>query len=163
MTATWGGQPKAADLPNHPVGGVMRPPADVMAVVQRSAAAIRDRPIMLAEAFYRHLFILAPGLREMFPADMSAQNEKLVGALLDSIQALVEPEGYAERMERALYRLGVQHAHRHAVKPEHYPYVGHALVRAVREVADDTSASTSSAWISVYNWMTANMLGTTRW
>jgi hemoglobin-like flavoprotein len=140
------------------VGAHRRPSPEALQIVQRTAAKVADRPVALAEAFYRHLFAMAPEVRPMFPADMTAQNERLCRALLDSIRALVEPDRYAVQMERALHRLGAQHSARYGVRPEHYPYVGHALVRAVGDVTDDWSSSTSSAWIWVYDWMAAHML-----
>jgi hemoglobin-like flavoprotein len=136
-----------------------RPSIEAMQIVQRTASAVADRPVALAEAFYQHLFLLAPGVREMFPADMTAQNEKLCRALLDGIRALTHPERYAHDMERMLGRLGAQHVRYYGVQPEHYPYVGHALVRAVRDLTGDWTVSTSSAWIWVYDWMSAHMLG----
>jgi hemoglobin-like flavoprotein len=146
----------------HVAGVVHRPDADTMAVVQRTAAAVSDRPAELAERFYHHLFLLAPALRDMFPADMTAQNERLSRALFDAVRALVDPERNAARMEANLHRLGLDHARRYGVRPEHYPYVGHALVRAVHDVSGDWSASTSSAWLWVYDWISRNMLGDTR-
>lgn len=139
-------------------GQHQRPDAATMRIVQRGATMIADRPVALAESFYHHLFSLAPGVRSMFPADMTAQNDKLCGALLTAIQALVEPERYADGMERDLEDLGRQHSHRFGVLPAHYPYVGQALVRAVRDVTGDRTTSTSSAWIWVYDWLTAHML-----
>lgn len=137
-----------------------RPTAEAMAIVQASAGSVANRPVALAEAFYDHLFQLAPAVRSMFPADMTAQNDKLCRALLDGIRALVEPDHrYAAEMERVLHRLGAQHVRRWGVAPEHYPYVGHALVRAVRDVSGDWTVATSSAWIWVYDWMAAHMLG----
>lgn len=131
-----------------------------MRAVQRSAAAVADRPVVLAEAFYDNLFRMAPGVRGMFPPDMSAQQDKLCRALMDSIRALTDPDSrYAAEMERILSRLGADHARRWGVLPEHYPYVGHALVRAVRDVSGDWTVETSSAWIWVYDWMSAHMLG----
>jgi len=144
------------------LGPHRRPTPEAMAIVQQTAGAVADRPVALAEAFYRHLFTLAPEVREMFPADMTAQNERLCRALLSAIQSLAEPERYAAGMERTLRMLGSDHAHRFAVKPEHYPYVGHALVRAVRDVSGDWTVATSSAWIWVYDWMSAHMLGEIR-
>ncbi|MDR7276136.1 globin domain-containing protein [Catenuloplanes atrovinosus] len=144
--------------PSGSLGDNRRPTAEAMQIVQRTAEKVADRPVALAEAFYRHLFALAPGVRSMFPEDMTAQNERLCRALLDGIRALVEPERYAGQMERALHRLGAHHADRLGVRPEHYPYVGHALVRAVGDISDDWSSSTSSAWIWVYDWMAAHML-----
>ncbi|GAB7038956.1 MULTISPECIES: globin domain-containing protein [Catenuloplanes] len=145
--------------PSGAPGDHPRPDAEAMRIVQRTAASVAERPVALAEAFYRHLFAMAPGVRAMFPDDMTAQNEKLCRALLDGIRALVEPERYAVQMERSLHRLGAHHADRYGVLPEHYPYVGHALVRAVGDVSDDWSSSTSAAWIWVYDWMAAHMLG----
>lgn len=129
-----------------------------MRLVQRSAALVADRPVALAESFYRHLFEMAPGVRPMFPADMTAQSEKLCQALVAAIQALVEPDRYAEHMEGDLRVLGRQHSQRWGVLPEHYPYVGHALVQAVREVTGEWTAATSSAWVWVYDWLSAHML-----
>ena len=133
-----------------------------MRIVQRGAALVADRPVALAESFYQHLFLLAPQVRSMFPADMTAQNDKLCRALVAAIQALVEPELYAGRMEGNLRKLGKQHGNRFGVLPEHYPYVGHALVRAVRDLTGEWTAETSSAWVWVYDWLTAHMLAPDR-
>ncbi|BCJ50135.1 hemoglobin [Actinoplanes sp. NBRC 14428] len=141
------------------LGPHRRPSAEAMAIVEQTASVVADRPVALAEAFYRHLFVLAPGVRDMFPEDMTAQNERLCRALLWSIQSLASPDQYAAGMERRLRVLGSDHAKRFGVEPEHYPYVGHALVRAVRDVTGDWTVATSSAWIWVYDWMSAHMLG----
>jgi hemoglobin-like flavoprotein len=130
-----------------------------MAIVQRTAAAVADRPEALAERFYVHLFELAPAVRAMFPQDMTAQNERLSRALFDAVRALVDPDRHAARMEGNLHRLGADHARRYGVEPQHYPFVGHALVRAVNDVSGDSSAATSSAWIWVYEWISSHMLG----
>lgn len=132
-----------------------------MAIVRRTAEEVADRPAALAERFYVHLFELAPWVRDMFPQDMTAQNERLSRALFDAVRALVDPDRHAARMEANLHRLGADHAHRYGVRPEHYPYVGHALVRAVNDISGDSSASTSSAWIWVYEWISTHMMGDT--
>src|SRR5690349_19245691 len=125
------GGPSGGVAPILRSGQHRRPDEATMQVVQRGAARVADRPVALAESFYRHLFLLAPEVRAMFPADMTAQNEKLCRALVAAIQALVEPDRYADRMEYDLGALGAVHVRRFGVLPEHYPYVGHALVRAV--------------------------------
>jgi hemoglobin-like flavoprotein len=127
--------------------------------VRRSAAAVADRPVVLAERFYHHLFELAPAVRDMFPQDMTVQNERLSRALFDAVRALVDPDRHAARMQDNLHKLGADHARRYGVLPEHYPFVGHALVRAVNDVSGDSSASTSSAWIWVYEWISTHMIG----
>ena len=138
---------------------MQRPTPEVMAIVRRTAEAVADRPAALAERFYLHLFELAPAVRDMFPQDMTAQNERLSRALFDVVRALVDPDRHGARMEANLHRLGADHAYRYGVRPEHYPYVGHALVRAVNDISGDSSASTSSAWIWVYEWVSAHMIG----
>jgi hemoglobin-like flavoprotein len=130
-----------------------------MAIVHRTAGTVADRPVALAERFYHHLFELAPAVRSMFPQDMTAQNERLSRALFDAVTALVDPERHTAQMQDYLGKLGAHHAHRLGVRPEHYPYVGHALVRAVNDVSGDSSAATSSAWIWVYEWVSAHMIG----
>jgi hemoglobin-like flavoprotein len=141
-----------------PSGPLERPDRQAMTVVQRTAAVVADRPVALAEAFYQHLFELAPGVRSMFPEEMSAQNEKLCRALFQCVRALVSDDREATEMERVLRRLGADHAERYAVLPEHYPYVGHALARAVRDLSQDWSTTCTSSWIWVYTWMSEHML-----
>ncbi|MGH3712331.1 MAG: hypothetical protein ACRDT4_02550 [Micromonosporaceae bacterium] len=51
----------------------------------------RDDPY-LAQRFYHHLFVLAPGARPMFPTDMTAQTERLFSALLSAVDAMDRPE-----------------------------------------------------------------------
>jgi hemoglobin-like flavoprotein len=152
-------RPASAASARGRTGPLQRPNAEAMAIVRRTAAAVADRPAALAERFYYHLFELAPAVRGMFPQDMTAQNERLSRALFDAVIALVDPDRHAARMEDNLHRLGAHHARRYGVQPEHYPYVGHALVRAVNDVSGDSSASTSSAWIWVYEWISVHMIG----
>jgi hemoglobin-like flavoprotein len=140
------------------IGPLERPTPEAMAIVRATASAVADRPAALAERFYHHLFDIAPGVRSMFPKDMTAQNERLSRALFDAIRALVDSEAHAARMEQNLHRLGTDHAHRYGVQPMHYPYVGHALVRAVYDVSGDWAASTSSAWLWVYEWVSTHMI-----
>jgi hemoglobin-like flavoprotein len=142
----------------HRSGVLERPTSEAMAIVRATAAAVADRPEALAERFYYHLFDLAPGVRGMFPRSMTAQNERLSRALFDAVHALVGSDAQAVRMEQNLHRLGAQHADQHGVLPEHYPYVGHALVRAVSDVSGDWSAAASSAWLWVYQWVSTHMI-----
>jgi len=61
-------------------------------------------------------------------------------------------------VERLLQRMGAAHGRNHAVAPEHYPYVGRALVRAVRDLSPRWSSSVGAAWVQVYEWMAAHMI-----
>ena len=136
---------------------VRRPSDETIAVVVDSCSAVADRPVVIVERFYEHLFALVPETRAMFPADMTMQNEKLCKALLDAITSLGAPGG-PDATEAALRRMGAWHGRRHSVVPEHYPYVGRALVRAIRDVSANWAPSVGSAWVAVYEWLAATMI-----
>lgn len=134
-----------------------RPDAATIEAVRDSCLAVADRPVRLAEEFYDQLFAMAPQLRSMFPADMSGQMQRMTDTLLGAI-AHISAADTAE-LEAALFRLGVAHRSRYGVESEHYAYIGHALTRAVREVAGPLyTGSLSSAWIALYQWVAAHMI-----
>lgn len=134
---------------------VGRPDAAVISKVQRTCGAVSDHPVLIAEAFYRHLFELAPGVRGMFAEDMSLQHERMCRILLEAVSQAEHNPG---AVELTLQRMGAQHMRHFDVVPEHYPYVGRALVRAVRELSPEWSTDVGSAWIQVYEWLAAHMV-----
>lgn len=130
-----------------------RPDAETIEIARESCAAVADRPAALAECFYHHLFELAPAVRTMFPPDMSIQHERMSRTLTEAVRQADDPDA----VERLLQRMGAAHARNHAVIAEHYPYVGRALVRAVRDLSPRWSSSVGAAWVQVYEWMAAHM------
>jgi len=89
-----------------------------------------------------------PHLRSMFPADMSGQMQKMTDTLLGAITQIATTD--TAKLEVALHRLGSDHRTRYGVESEHYAYIGHALTRAVRELAGPVyTGSLSSSWIAV--------------
>jgi hemoglobin-like flavoprotein len=133
---------------------VGRPDAETIQIARDSCAAVADRPAALAESFYHHLFEMVPEVRGMFPADMSMQHERMSRTLVDAVRGADDPVA----VERLLQRMGAAHGRNHAVVPEHYPHVGRALVRAVRDLSPRWSPSVASAWVQVYEWMAAHMI-----
>lgn len=133
---------------------VGRPDADTIQIARDSCAAVADRPAALAESFYAHLFDMVPEVRGMFPADMSMQNERMSRALVEAVRGADDPAA----VERLLQRMGAAHSRNHSVIPEHYPHVGRALVRAVRDLSPRWSPHVASAWVQVYEWMAAHMV-----
>ena len=133
-----------------------RPSAETIEAVQKSCLAVVDKPVRLAEAFYGHLFTMAPGLRPMFADDLSEQMQKMTDTLLAVIAQLAKTD--TSRLQNALHQMGVDHYTRYRVEPTHYLYVAHALTRAVRDIAGlEYSSRLSSAWISVCKWVTERM------
>lgn len=130
------------------------PAPAVIDAVRHSCSALPPGSTRLSERFYEVLFSMAPDFRDMFAEDMRVQKERMASALLEVVHHLDQPE----KVAGYLRRLGAQHMRQIGVEPEHYPYVGRALVRAVSEVSPTWSSSMSSAWIVVYEWITATML-----
>lgn len=134
-----------------------RPSLEVIAAVRGSLQAVAHRPVELAEVFYAELFAMEPRLRAAFPADMSGQMIKMTETIVGAISALDEPD--LGELERALFELGRTHARRFGVENWQYGYIGHALTRAVRELAGASfSGSLSSSWIAVIQWVSAHMI-----
>jgi hemoglobin-like flavoprotein len=134
--------------------GIDRPDADSARQVQQSVARLAGREAELSRGFYSHLFAMLPEVRPLFPEDMAEQRVRLLTALLASISSLDDPVG----METRLQALGEIHYHR-GIADDQYQYVGHALIRAIRDVVPgDWSTWLSSAWISVASWMIQHIL-----
>ncbi|GAA2544568.1 hypothetical protein GCM10010210_14290 [Pseudonocardia hydrocarbonoxydans] len=138
--------------------GQVRPPSRaVIEAVQASCAAVAQRPVRLAEVFYANLFEMDPQLRGMFAADMTDQMQTMTDVLLGAI-AQIATRDTAE-LEVTLQALGAAHRTRYGVQNRHYLYIGHALTRAVREVAGPAySGALSSSWIALYQWVATHMV-----
>jgi hemoglobin-like flavoprotein len=124
-----------------------------IAVVRATCRRLDRTQPQLAMLFYEHLFAIAPQVRTMFAADLSAQTDRLFGALLTAVDAIEQPE----TISPLLRRLGYLHQQHHGVTGDMYPYVGHALIRAVRDYSGDWSTLAGSAWSAVYAWLAAEM------
>lgn len=136
---------------------IERPPREVMDAVQRSCELVADRPVRLAEVFYKYLFELAPSTRSLFKDDMSEQMQNMTTTLLTAISQLAGTD--TADLEVLLQRMGADHYRRHRVQPEHYGYVGHALTRAVRDVSKwHYDGYLSSCWVALTQWVTAQMI-----
>ncbi|CAL9422959.1 Flavohemoprotein [Nocardiopsis dassonvillei] len=136
------------------VSEVPLPDRETIDLVRRSCVDVPEGSARLARSFYDNLFEMVPAVRDMFSNDLRPQQQRMADALLSVVRHLDEPDEIA----RYLRDLGRQHHRELGVLPEHYPYVGRALVRAVSEVSPTWSSSMSSAWVLVYQWITANML-----
>lgn len=99
-----------------------------------------------ASYFYALLFLRSPELREMFPAAMDTQRERLLKALLAAAERVDEPE----RLTELLAPLGRGHR-KYGTRPEHYPLVGEALLGALaRYAAAVWTPQAEAAWRRAY-------------
>jgi hemoglobin-like flavoprotein len=114
---------------------------EAIVLVKTSYAAVAPRPGLLAARFYHELFTAAPGLRPLFPGDLTALQGHFEAALslvirnLDEISALREP----------LRDLGAQHVHWGA-RPEDYLTAREALVAAIRSLAPLWDDALEGSW-----------------
>lgn len=120
-------------------------PALDPAVIRRSLAGITAGPQQVAGDFYGYLFAACPELRGMFPPQMTAQNERLLAALMKIAQLLDSPDALA----RYLTQLGRDHR-KYGVAPEHYTPVGEALLAALRRRCPSWDDAAEAAWAAAY-------------
>jgi NAD(P)H-flavin reductase/hemoglobin-like flavoprotein len=96
--------------------------------------------------FYSHLFLSHPELREMFPVSMSAQRDKLVGAL-GTVVSNVER---LDEVTPVLQQLGRDHR-RFSVVAEHYPAVGASLLATLQYfLGPQWTEPLASEWAAAY-------------
>lgn len=108
----------------------------------------------VVDLFYMRLFAIAPGARDLFPDDMSAQNDKFRGMLAELIGLLDEPGRFAERVAE----LGQRHRE-YGAEPRHYKLVEEALIWALaRELGPAFTADVESAWKSFYRTLAGRMI-----
>ena len=94
-----------------------------LARLRRSFEEVSAQPRTLASLFYKELFSEAPGLRSLFPANMTSLQGHFEAALALVIRNLEDVS--------VLRELGVAHVHWGA-KPEDYARVRESLIRAIR-------------------------------
>ncbi|MEV6107861.1 globin domain-containing protein [Streptomyces sp. NPDC051940] len=122
-------------------------------LIRASFARIERRADHVAKYFYSHLFAANPGVRAMFPADMSEQRDRLFAALTQVVQRLEDP-GLPEFLEA----LGRDHR-KFGAKPEHYTAVGQSLIAALRFGAQMTwDEPTEQAWLAAYGVLAEAMI-----
>lgn len=121
-------------------------PAQI-ALIRSSAAPIVADPDGVATLFYDRLFASAPGLRPLFPADLTAQRGKLMAMLVTAVGLLDQPQ----KLVPALQQLGRRHV-AYQVKPEHYPVVGAALLETLAAgLGAGFTSEVRAAWTAFYS------------
>lgn len=108
----------------------------------------------MTTAFYDRLFELAPGLRPMFPADMSVLKQDFISKLAVLVGSLDQTTGLLSGADV----LGRNHQ-RYGVMPEHYPVVGEALLWSLaRGLGPHWTDEVEQAWRKVYGVIAQRMI-----
>lgn len=120
--------------------------AHKIALVQDSFHKVSALGLQAAEVFYAELFAIDPSLRSMFPDDLKSQQRKLMAALAMVVGSLHTPVKIMNGVEE----LAVKHLD-YGVQPEHYTYVGNALLRTLKKgLGRDFTPELCDAWTEAY-------------
>jgi hemoglobin-like flavoprotein len=120
--------------------------ADKITLVQDSFEKVSGLGLQAAELFYVELFSIDPSLKAMFPDDLKDQQKKLLAALALVVRSLHTPVKIMDAVEK----LAVKHVD-YGVQPEHYTYVGNALLRTLKKgLGADFTPELCDAWTDAF-------------
>ncbi|MEO3929481.1 globin domain-containing protein [Micromonosporaceae bacterium B7E4] len=96
--------------------------------------------------FYSTLFLAHPDVRQMFPTNMAGQRDRLVTAL----GHIVSNVDQVDQLVGFLSSLGADHR-KFAVRPEHYPAVGEALLATLAHfLGEHWTEDLAKDWTAAY-------------
>ena len=115
-------------------------------LVRSSSVLLADQAESIARVFYATLFTLDPPTRDLFPATMTTQRERLVAALVHVVGLVDDPD----RLVPFLAQLGRDHR-KFGVLAAHYDSVGVALLTSLRRHAGELwTDELEQAWTQAY-------------
>ncbi|MFO1183679.1 MAG: globin family protein [Bauldia sp.] len=115
-------------------------------LVQQSFEKVAPLGEKVAEIFYDELFAIEPSLKKMFKGDMKEQRKKLLTTLAMVVRALHTPD----KIVGAAQALAVKHV-AYGVAPEHYTYVGNALMRTLKKgLGAEFTQELFDAWVEAF-------------
>ena len=124
-----------------------------IALVRASFARIVTIQDVAADLFYDRLFVIAPKLRELFPADLSQQKKQLMQMIVAAVSGLSN----LDKLVPAVKALGARHAG-YGVTAADYAVVGEALVWTLEQgLGNEFKPEVRAAWAKVYDMLAAAM------
>jgi hemoglobin-like flavoprotein len=117
-----------------------------IALVQSSFKSVAPIASTAADLFYDRLFAIAPEVRRLFPADLSAQKVKLMGMLATAVNNLHQ----IDALLPALRQLGERHRG-YGVSADHFVPVGAALLWTLEQgLGSAFTSDVKAAWSEAY-------------
>jgi NAD(P)H-flavin reductase/hemoglobin-like flavoprotein len=114
--------------------------------LKRSWASVVAHGDQVPLYFYSTLFLAHSETRQMFPTNMAGQRDRLVTAL----GHIVSQVDQVDRLVGFLQDLGADHR-KFAVRAEHYPAVGEALLATLRHfLGDQWTEELAQDWAAAY-------------
>ena len=127
---------------------------DKIALIQESFAQVAPIAPQAADIFYGRLFEVAPGVRGLFPEDMTEQKRKLMTMLGTVVHGLDRVEAILP----AVQELGRRHRH-YGVEEAHYAVVGETLLYTLKQgLGDEFTDDVRGAWAEAYGVLAAAMV-----
>jgi hemoglobin-like flavoprotein len=115
-------------------------------LVRSSFSIVAPIADVAATIFYRRLFDLDPALRDLFPADLTAQRRNL----MQTLTVVVRELDRLDQIVPAVEALGRRHTG-YGVRSEHFETVGAALLETLEEgLGDVFTSETRDAWAAAY-------------
>jgi hemoglobin-like flavoprotein len=122
-------------------------------LVQTSFAKVLPIAATAADLFYGRLFEIAPGVRGMFPDDMTEQKKKLMAMLGTAVGGLTR----LDTLVPAVRALGERHAG-YGVTAAQFAPVGAALLWTLEQgLREDFTPEVRQAWATVYDVLSSTM------
>jgi hemoglobin-like flavoprotein len=124
-----------------------------IALVRASFAQVATIQEATADLFYERLFVIAPKLHALFPADLSKQKRKLMQMITAAVGGLDGLDGLVP----AVKALGALHVG-YGVTTADYAVVGEALLWTLEQgLGEEFTPEVRSAWANVYDLLAATM------
>ncbi|WP_342710370.1 globin family protein [Bradyrhizobium sp. B124] len=127
---------------------------DQVKLVQETFAKVAPISEQAAVIFYDRLFEVAPGVKAMFPSDMTEQRKKLMGTLAVVVNGLSNLSSVLP----AASALAKRHVG-YGARPEHYPVVGGALLWTLEKgLGEAWTPDVAAAWSAAYGTLSGYMI-----
>ena len=127
---------------------------DQVQLVQQTFAEVAPTSEQAAVIFYDRLFEVAPGVKAMFPSDMTEQRKKLMGTLAVVVNGLSNLSSVLP----AASALAKRHVG-YGATPEHYPVVGGALLWTLEKgLGEAWTPDVAAAWTAAYGTLSGYMI-----
>jgi hemoglobin-like flavoprotein len=123
-------------------------------LVQQSFAKVAPISEQAAVLFYGRLFEVAPGVRAMFPDDMTEQRKKLMATLAIVVNGL----NNLDTILPAASALAKRHVS-YGAEAAHYPVVGQALLWTLEQgLGPSWTPEVAAAWTGAYTTLSGFMI-----
>ncbi|MGC4042270.1 MAG: globin domain-containing protein [Armatimonas sp.] len=124
------------------------------ALLNDALAAPQNGEASLAALFYKQLFTVAPGVRELFHNSIRAQEVKFTQMLEHLRDGLDRPDNLVP----LLWQTGRNHRH-YGAEPAHYGVVGEVLLWALEQKlgAERLTPEVRVAWNELYGFVSLTM------